>query len=84
LWLAAPPDPVKEMEKDAIKPMRPNDPGFPNGGNMPSVPGKGPEKDIGQTLLDIYSDHRRNVVKTNCFQQKPLAGLSPSWLGPLQ
>jgi len=84
LWLAAPPDPVKEMEKDAIKPMRPNDPGFPNGGNMPSVPGKGPEKDIGQTLLDIYSDHRRNVVKTNCFQQNPLAGLSPSWLGPLQ
>jgi hypothetical protein len=82
-WLSPPPDPVKEMEKDANKPMRPNDPGFPNGGNMPSLPGKGPEKDIGQTFLDLYSDHRRNEVKTTCFQQNPLAGLSASWLGPL-
>ena len=72
---------VRDAARDSFKGIRPNVPGLPSGGNMPTPPGKGAEKDIFEGLLQFVADTKRANIKADCLKKYPLAALSPSYSG---
>jgi RHS repeat-associated protein len=68
---------VGDAARDAQRGMRPNVPGLPNGGNMPTHPGG----DLFEGILQFVADTKRGNIKADCLKKYPEAALSPSYSG---
>jgi len=69
---------VREMQKDSLRPARPNAPGEPWNGNPNDY---NPLKDLGRTLIEFPDFQKRQNVAADCLRKFPLAALSPNSQG---